>query len=235
MRFLHITYVSSEKTKNSGYKYEDQKLRLKKDGRTNIRMTTKDVSIVDVEAGKGVPGKEDRSSCSSPQESHYSGRKYHWPILLSTGGVLTNGVSIVLSAFSKPTTMYISIGCSIASALLHVIEGIVGCILQPQKALEETVAAAGKAGGDVESQLFVLQAQVKSLRDINAQQESQLQEEHQTAVDLQCAVDAKVTEVARYTQQLEMVNHNLLEARHLSEAWKRATEQVTKQMGGARA
>jgi DNA repair exonuclease SbcCD ATPase subunit len=144
-----------------------------------------------------------------------------------------NGVSVATSIVvltGSMSALYVSIGASAISSLIHIIEGIVSCVLQPRKSLEHNVAAVGKASGAVETQLQILQKEVLSLREVNTQQENQLKKRNAELQETQYVVEAKIAEVTQLTERLEAVNAQLAEAPHLIEAWQQATEQVSKEV-----
>ena len=194
---------------------------------------TREPSVVDMEAGRlPVAGHGDEPPPPA-MIAHRSGRKYHWPAVLSSAGVLSNGGSLVASGLvltTGHTALYVAIGFSVASCAVHVIEGIVACILQPRKALEENVAAVGIAGDDVEKQLAALRMQLQAAEKLSGDETALLAEEQAASKAARDDVAARVVDIGRLTLQLQDVNKSLAGAKLLADRWQKATEQLTSQI-----
>lgn len=198
------------------------------------------IDIVNMEAGNLHPSTSDPRTTELPQVSRRHGRSYMWPILLSTGGILANGISLSTnivdfssrhsSSSPSPVPLYIALAFNTASIFLHVIEGVVSCVQQPKRALEENVAAAGKIGDDVEKQLQALQQQLIAATELNRSQELRVKEEQAATQAAREAVDLRISEIKELTLKLEAVNRGLSDANRLAESWRQATEQLTKQV-----
>ncbi len=199
-------------------------------------MTAKEVSSFDIVAMEEGRLPAEPSTSEAPHQSQskpHCGRTYRWPIALSTTGVVASGVTIAVNATVaslSPTPLYVAVAFSTTSTLVHAIGGIVSCIQQPRKALEDNVAAVGKASDDVEKQLSALQQEVAATRALQIEQERQLQQERAATQAAREALDQRIARIAQLTEELQEVHKGLDAARQLAERWKSSTEQLAQQM-----
>lgn len=160
-------------------------------------------------------------------------RRCPWPAILCTCGVASNGVSLALSVTllrkNRPALYTVCSGAAV-SAIIHIIEGIVLSILQPQKDLQNNVEAVGRASANVQTQLKALESQVESLGQLNFDLQVRINTERKEREAAHNDLIGKIAEVTSLSSQLKQANQGLSEARKLTEVWRNATEHVSRQI-----